>query len=206
MKRLCAKEALKLVPDHGTIGLGGGETISYLCEYIKEAGKDVEAVTPSDQTKKVCKQLGITVIDTNDAKEVKIAFDGCDEVDQNLNAYKSGGGIHTKEKIIAKMAQEYVLLVDETKVVEELDCKVPVVLEVVPEAASYVTGRSTETWSQSKERDEKLLELYFEEIKDLRQLDQDLKQITGVIETSLFYQVASKAVVAGTDGIRIMQR
>ncbi|MFR9100207.1 MAG: hypothetical protein ACLVI9_11265 [Anaerostipes hadrus] len=39
MKRLCAKEALKLVPDHGTIGLGGGETISYLCEYIKEAGK-----------------------------------------------------------------------------------------------------------------------------------------------------------------------
>ena len=84
MKRLCAKEALKLVPDHGTIGLGGGETISYLCEYIKEAGKDVEAVTPSDQTKKVCKQLGITVIDTNDAKEVKIAFDGCDEVAQNL--------------------------------------------------------------------------------------------------------------------------
>ena len=61
-------------------------------------------------------------------------------------------------------------------------------------------------YKKLKERDEKLLELYFEEIKDLRQLDQDLKQITGVIETSLFYQVASKAVVAGTDGIRIMQR
>ena len=139
MKRLCAKAALELVPDHGTIGLGGGETISYLCEYIKEAGKAIEAITPSDQTKKVCKQLGITVIDINEAQDVTIAFDGCDEVDQNLNAYKSGGGIHTKEKIIAKMAQEYVLLVDETKVVEKLDCKVPIVLEIVPEAASYVT-------------------------------------------------------------------
>ena len=70
MKRLCAKAALELVPDHGTIGLGGGETISYLCEYIKEAGKAIEAITPSDQTKKVCKQLGITVIDINEAQDV----------------------------------------------------------------------------------------------------------------------------------------
>lgn len=44
MKRLCAKAALELVPDHGTIGLGGGETIRYLCEYIKEAGKAIEAI------------------------------------------------------------------------------------------------------------------------------------------------------------------
>ena len=198
MKRLCAKAALELVPDHGTIGLGGGETISYLCEYIKEAGKAIEAITPSDQTKKVCKQLGITVIDINEAQDVTIAFDGCDEVDQNLNAYKSGGGIHTKEKIIAKMAQEYVLLVDETKVVEKLDCKVPIVLEIVPEEAKKLGAKV-------KERNEKLLELYFEGISDLKKLDQDLKQITGVIEISLFYQIAAKVVVAGTDGIKIIE-
>lgn len=205
MKRLCAKAALELVPDHGTIGLGGGETISYLCEYIKEAGKAIEAITPSDQTKKVCKQLGITVIDINEAQDVTIAFDGCDEVDQNLNAYKSGGGIHTKEKIIAKMAQEYVLLVDETKVVEKLDCKVPIVLEIVPEAASYVTKEAKKFGAKVKERNEKLLELYFEGISDLKKLDQDLKQITGVIEISLFYQIAAKVVVAGTDGIKIIE-
>ena len=46
MKRLCAKAALDLVPDHGIIGLGGGETISYLAEYIKEARKGVKVVTP----------------------------------------------------------------------------------------------------------------------------------------------------------------
>ena len=206
MKRLCAKAALELVPDHGTIGLGGGKTISYLCEYIKEAGKAIEAITPSDQTKKVCKQLGITVIDINEAQDVTIAFDGCDEVDQNLNAYKSGGGIHTKEKIIAKMAQEYVLLVDETKVVEKLDCKVPIVLEIVPEEASYVTKAAKKLGAKVKERNEKLLELYFEGISDLKKLDQDLKQITGVIEISLFYQIAAKVVVAGTDGIKIIER
>lgn len=135
-----------------------------------------------------------------------IAFDGCDEVDQNLNAYKSGGGIHTKEKIIAKMAQEYVLLVDETKVVEKLDCKVPIVLEIVPEAASYVTKEAKKLGAKVKERNEKLLELYFEGISDLKKLDQDLKQITGVIEISLFYQIAAKVVVAGTDDIKIIER
>ena len=49
---------------------------------------NIEAITPSDQTKKVCKQLGITVIDINEAQDVTIAFDGCDEVDSNLNALK----------------------------------------------------------------------------------------------------------------------
>lgn len=51
-----------------------------------------------------------------------------------------------------------------------------------------------------------MLELYFEGISDLKKLDQDLKQITGVIEISLFYQIAAKVVVAGTDGIKIIER
>ncbi len=82
---------------------------------------------------------------------MNIAFDGCDEVDQILNAYKSGGGIHTLEKIIAKMAQEYVLLVDETKVVEKFDCKVPVVFEIMPEAANYVTSQVEAMGAKVKE-------------------------------------------------------
>ena len=52
MKRLCAKEALKFVPDQGKIGLGGGETIGYLAENIKEAGKHVTVITPSETTRK----------------------------------------------------------------------------------------------------------------------------------------------------------
>ena len=206
MKRLCAKAALNLVPDHGIIGLGGGETISYLAEDIKEAEKDVKVVTPSDHTAQVCKKLGLEIVDTKEVKEIEIAFDGCDQVDSDLDAYKSGGGIHTLEKIIAKMAQEYVLLVDETKVVEKLDCKVPIVLEIVPEAASYVTKEAKKLGAKVKERNEKLLELYFEGISDLKKLDQDLKQITGVIEISLFYQIAAKVVVAGTDDIKIIER
>lgn len=206
MKRLCAKAALELVKDQDVIGLGGGETIGYLCEFIKDSGKNVEIVTPSEDTKHICERLGLLVIPTEEARDVKIAFDGCDQVDHDLNAYKSGGGIHTKEKIIARMAKEYVLLVDETKVVDRLNCEVPIVLEIVPEAILYVTKQAEKLGAVVKRRERHLLELYFDTIKDLGTLDEELKKITGVIETSLFYQIATKAVVSGVDGIRMIER
>lgn len=204
MKRLCAKEALKLVPDQGVIGLGGGETIRYLAEFVKESGKEVKIVTPSEATREVCQTLGLPVIETEQISYVEIAFDGCDQVDYHLNAYKSGGGIHTLEKVIARMSKEYVLLVDESKVVKELGYDIPVVLEIVPEAVGYVTKQAEILGGTVKIRDVHLLEVIFSQKPDLEFLDQKLKAMTGVIETSLFYQVATKAVVAGTNGITIL--
>ena len=201
MKRLCAKAALDLVPDHGIIGLGGGETISYLAEDIKEAGKDVKVVTPSDHTAQVCKKLGLEIVDTKEVKEIEIAFDGCDQVDSDLDAYKSGGGIHTLEKI----AKEYVLLVDETKVTDKLNNKVPVVLDIIPEAVNHVTSQVEAMGATVKKRDEHLLEVYYDTLPELEVIDKNLKMITGVIETSLFYQVATKALVASEAGIRVIK-
>ena len=186
MKRLCAKAALNLVPDHGIIGLGGGETISYLAEDIKEARKGVKVVTPSDHTAQVCKKLGLEIVDTKEVKEIEIAFDGCDQVDSDLDAYKSGGGIHTLEKIIANN-------------------KVPVVLDIIPEAVNYVTSQVEAMGATVKKRDEHLLEVYYDTLPELEEIDKNLKMITGVIETSLFYQVATKALVAGEEGIRVIK-
>ena len=205
MKRLCAKAALDLVPDHGIIGLGGGETISYHAEAIKDAGKDVKVVTPSDHTAQVCKKLGLEIVDTKEVKEIEIAFDGCDQVDSDLNAYKSGGGIHTLEKIIAKMAKEYVLLVDETKVTDKLNNKVPVVLDIIPEAVNHVTSQVEAMGATVKKRDEHLLEVYYDTLPELEEIDKNLKMITGVIEISLFYQIATKALVASEAGIRVIK-
>lgn len=206
MKRLCAKAALELVPDEGVIGLGGGETIGYLAEYIKESGKSVEVVTPSEATKKICRELGITVMDTSRAKEVEIAFDGCDQVDGELNAYKSGGGIHTLEKVIARMSKEYVLLVDESKAADCLGNTIPVVLDIVPESIQYVTAQVQALGASVKVRNEHLLEVSYRELPRLEVMDRQLKQITGVIETSLFYQIATKALIAGEDGVRTLDR
>ena len=187
MKKQCAKEALKLIADNMTVGLGGGSTIGYLIEYIKETNLHVKAVTPSYNTAVLCKAAGISVVPTYLASHLDIAFDGCDEVDLNLNALKSGGAIHTKEKIIASMAAKYVLLVDETKVTERLSFKYPVAIEVIPEAVSYVDA-------------------YFGDVKNVKELNRMLLMTAGIVDTSLFYQIADMAIVAGKDGIHIIRR
>ena len=65
---------------------------------------DIKVVTPSWETKQKCEEAGLTVIPLSEATEVDVAFDGCDQVDEHLHALKSGGGIHTDEKLVARMA------------------------------------------------------------------------------------------------------
>ena len=81
-----------------------------------------------------------------------IAFDGCDEVDENLRALKSCGGIHTKEKIVAAMAKEYVLLADETKYFDSLPFEYPLTIEVVRSARAFVKKTLTEMGAIVTER------------------------------------------------------
>lgn len=138
VKKLCAKAALNYIQDGMVIGLGGGSTILYLVEYINGSNKKVTVVTPSVKTFEKCMEYGLKVLITCNVDHIDVAFDGCDQVDENLNALKSGGAIHTKEKIIASMADEYILLVDKSKVVPKLNFMYPVVLEIVNDSKSYV--------------------------------------------------------------------
>lgn len=221
MKRKCAKEALKYIKEGSIIGLGGGSTISYLVSYIKESSLDVSIVTPSFQTEKLCIESGLKVLPTWAVDSISVAFDGCDEVDENLIALKSGGGIHTKEKIIANMAEDYILLVDESKVVKNLEFNHPVVLEIIPESKSSVEkyvkslgGYPKLRTSNSKDgvtiSDHGLflmdVEFNKEDIKDISKLNDSLKKIIGVVDTSLFYNMATKALVVRENGVRLIER
>ena len=163
MKKKCAKEALRYIKNNTIIGLGGGSTISYLISFIKEAGLNIEVVTPSFKTASLCIENGLKVIPTWSVSKISVAFDGCDEVDENLTALKSGGGIHTNEKIIATMADDYngLYLMD--------------------------------------------VEFNKYDIKDISSLNDNLKNIVGVLDTSLFYNIATKAIVASEDKIRLIE-
>ena len=220
MKRKCAKEALNYIKDKSIIGLGGGTTISYLVSYIKEAQLDVKVVTPSFETERLCIENGLTVLPTWTVDSISVAFDGCDEVDKELNALKSGGGIHTKEKIIANMADEYILLVDESKVCDKLEFNYPVVLEIIPESKSIVEKEVKKLGGNAKLRVSNskdgvvisdhglfLMDVIFnkEDIIDISVLNDKLKKIVGVLDTSLFYNIATKALVVGENGVKLIQ-
>lgn len=220
LKKACAKEALKYIKNNTIIGLGGGSTISYLIDYIRE-DKDlnVKVVTPSMKTQMLCIKNGLEVLHTCSVDKVVVAFDGCDEVDLNLNALKSGGGIHTKEKLIASMSNDYILLVDDTKVSNTLTFKHPVVLEILQDSLGYVERIVTElggklTIRNSSAKDgftisdngNLLIDVTFENVTDIYKLENSLQNICGVIDTSLFIDVVTKALVTSIDGIRVISK
>lgn len=218
MKQRCAKEAFKMIKNHSIVGLGGGSTIAYLIDELAASSLDVKVVTPSFQSECLCIEKGLQVIPTHSVSKVDIAFDGCDEVDHQLNALKSGGGIHTKEKIIGTMAKDYVLLVDESKVYDTLGFDHPVVLEIVKDSYSSVVKQVEKLGGNCKIRsasnkdggvisDQSLLlvDVMFENVKDIKKLHDDLKAIVGILEISLFVNVATKALIVKEDGFELIQ-
>ncbi len=103
MKKRCAEKAMEYIKNNSIIGLGGGSTIGYLIDFIKESGLNVKVVTPSFATEKLCHEKKIEILPLWSVNHIDTAFDGCDEIDFNLNALKSCGAINTKEKIIGQM-------------------------------------------------------------------------------------------------------
>ena len=208
MKRKCAKEALQYIQDGMIVGLGGGSTIGYLCEYIHEKQLKIQVVTPSYKTALKCKELGITVIPTYLVDHVDVAFDGCDEVDKNCVALKSGGSIHTREKIIGSMSDRYILLVDESKVDDTLEFKYPVVVEIVPDAYLSVKKKLSNLGAKVIDRvyekkdgmiisdqGNMIVEAYFKKGMDLNELNTTLLTMPGIVDTSLFYGIVSDVIV-----------
>lgn len=153
-------------------------------------------------------------MNTQYVDHVDIAFDGCDEVDSHLNALKSGGGIHTQEKIIASMADEYIVLVDETKFHETLAFQVPVVVEVLPKAYSIVkkkleklngnvelrTASNKDGFLMSDEGNI-LLDVYFDGVQDIRLLNQTLLMMPGIVDTSLFVDILTGMIIVNDMGV-----
>ncbi|MYL31496.1 ribose 5-phosphate isomerase A [Halobacillus halophilus] len=220
VKQRCAEKALEYITEGSIIGLGGGSTIKHLITLLKENKMYVKVVTPSWETKQTCNDAGLEVVSITDVTKIDTAFDGCDQVDQQLHALKSGGGIHTREKLVAGLSEEYILLVDETKVVPVLTYDHPVVLEVLPQALRFVT-REVESFSvrsshvrHSSEQDgpvrtengNLLLDVYMEKVRDSADLERRFKGVTGVVDTSLFTSVVTKVLVAGETGVQEMNK
>ncbi|HEY9196477.1 MAG TPA: ribose-5-phosphate isomerase A, partial [Mucilaginibacter sp.] len=144
---------------------------------------------------------------------------GCDQFDADLNALKSGGGIHTTEKILASMAADFILAGDAGKFADSLDTTYPLVIEVLPAALQVVLKTlvaafpgATLKQRISTQKDgavisdngNMLVNVYFDKPIEPEQLNLKVKMIPGVVEHSLFYRMASKAIVAGENGIRII--
>lgn len=223
-KMRAAVEAITFIKEGDAVGLGAGATIANIVKLLveqKSTHRDINLFTSSFSTHQLLIKYGFPVRSVSDITALDIYVDGCDQLDKDLNALKSGGGIHTREKLLASMAQEFILVGDAAKYSERFDGRFPVVVELLREAVSFVPAKIAAlfpgTRSELRATDKKdgliitdngnyLLDVWFTEWPELKLLNLLMKEIAGVVETSLFYNLAHKAVLAGEDGVKILER
>ena len=224
LKKQAAAKALTYIEDKAIVGLGAGATIGHLVglfAYKVRNGLEVTVLTSSFTTHRLLLENGFLVRSTAEFDAIDIYLDGCDQLDKNLNALKSGGGIHTHEKLLASMARQFILVGDESKYSEHFDPGYPLVIEFLPEAWLFLNASLQKMFPGAKNilrmndkkdgpvitaNDNYLLDVWFSAWPHLYTINTSVKMITGVVETSLFYNLAHQAILAGNDGIRILER
>ena len=211
-KKLAANEAVKFLKNNMVVGLGTGSTAKYAIEVIGKMVKEglsIRAVATSKASEEIAHTLGITIIDINTIDSIDITIDGADEFTKDLTLIKGGGGALLKEKIVASMTKEEIIIADSSKNVDVLGkFKLPV--EVIPFAGNYVLKQLKILKGEGKIRttsgnifitDEGnyIIDVDFGIITNPFDLSQNLNEIEGVVAHGLFINLAKK-VIMGADG------
>ena len=208
------------------LGLGTGSTAKHFVELLGErvrAGLDVAGVPTSEATRADAVRCGIPLTTLEDIDRLDLTVDGADEIDPALNLIKGGGGALLREKIVAAASDRMIVIADGSKFVGVLG-RVPLPIEVIPfglaatrraiDKAFAKTGVS----GQMVVRNGKdghvfvtddghwIVDAHLGQIGNAPQLANLLTSIPGVVEHGLFIGLASAAMLAGPEGIRVIER
>lgn len=224
LKIEAAKAALGFVKDGMKLGIGTGSTadefIRLLAVEVKN-GLSVIGVPTSEHSHALCAELGVPLTTLEETPELDLTIDGADELDSDMCLIKGGGGALLREKIVAAASGQMVVIADESKVVETLGA-FPLPIEVNPFglgatriAISKLADKLGLVGEIALRGGDKpfvtdgghfILDASFSRIHDAEGLSDGLLNIPGVVQHGLFIGLASAAVIAGTEGIRIIKR
>ena len=214
LKRRVALAAVDaVVPSLGTgaiVGVGTGSTTNHFIDALAKLKDRFEAaVSSSIASAERLAAHGVRVIDLNDAETIAVYVDGADEVEPGGALIKGGGGAHTREKIVAAAAEQFICIVDESKEVDTLGAfGVPV--EVVPMARRSVAGQLRALGGEVRERasfvtdnGNAVLDLHGLTVADPDGLEAQINNLAGVVENGIFAVNRPDLVLVGTpEGVR----
>lgn len=127
-KRVAAEAAALLVEDGMRVGLGTGSTVAFLLPAIAARGLDITCVATSVRTEDAARELGMKVENAAEVDHLDLAIDGADQIAPDWWLVKGGGAAHTREKIVASMADRFVVIADSSKTVDGLHAPIPLEL------------------------------------------------------------------------------
>ena len=214
IKQAVATRAAEFVTDGMTLGIGTGSTAKHLLYALSarmKGGLRFTGVPTSEQTEQLALELKIPIISLDEADEIQLAIDGADEVSTQLDLIKGGGGAFLQEKMIAYAAARFIVIGDESKLVDSLG-RFPLPVEVVPYGMERIKKHIAALGCNEivlRYRNDKIyvtdhrhyvLDCHFGVIRNPVQLNAALKEIPGVVETGLFLQMADAALIGYSDG------
>ncbi len=225
MKQAVALAATDQVKNGMVLGLGSGSTAALM---IQEVGarlrdgrlSDIVGVTTSFQGEVLAAELGIPLQSLNAIDRIDLAIDGADEVDPGFKLIKGGGACHVQEKLVARRAERFVVVVDSTKLVERLNLGFLLPVEVLAGAWRQVQaelqqqGGSAELrMAQRKagpvvtDQGNLVLDVSFAGgINDPAGLEATINNIPGVLENGLFVGLADQVLVGEiNDGVAVVR-
>jgi len=212
LKQASARAAIDQIPADCIVGVGSGSTVNlFIAELGKIRNRIRGAVSSSEASTALLTRLGIPVLDLNGVDELPVYVDGADEVNRHLAMIKGGGGALTREKIVAAVAQKFVCIADESKLVDVLG-KFPLPVEVIPMARGHVARELVRLDGQPILREgfvtdngNVILDVHGLRIPAPVELETTLNQIAGIVTNGLFARRGADMLLLGcADGVRTL--
>jgi ribose 5-phosphate isomerase A len=225
-KREAAARAIEFVRPGMRLGLGTGSTAQYFVAILGEqvrAGLDIIGVPTSEATRVQAETLGIPLTTLEETPELDLTVDGADEIAPDLSLIKGGGGALLREKIVASASAQMIVIADDSKFVTTLG-RFPLPIEVVPfglattrravevscahsgSPGAAVLRRGKDGHAFVTDGGHFILDAALDRIVEPASLADRLAAIPGVVEHGLFIRLATMAIIAGSEGVRIVER
>lgn len=226
LKRQAAARALDWVHSGMRLGLGTGSTAHHFVELLGEkatAGLDVVCVPTSETTRIQAEQCGLRLTTLDEIAALDLTVDGADEIDPDLNLIKGGGGALLREKIVAAASERMIVIADESKWVPHLG-RFPLPIEIMPfglaatrlgvakaaglsaDSPELVLRKGKDGHAFVTDGGHFILDAALRRIDDPPQLAGRLASIPGVVEHGLFIGLANVVILAGPQGVRVVER
>ena len=194
------------IDTNSIIGVGTGSTVNYFIDELAKIKHIFKgAVSSSEASTQLLEKCGIEVFELNDVNEILVYVDGADEVDGSHNLIKGGGGAHTREKLVASASNEFVCIIDESKLVKMLG-NFPLPVEVMIKSRSYVAREIVKIGGLPELRKDFLTDQGNQilDVKDLTienplDLEQRINIIPGVLDNGIFANCKPQKVIVGKD-------
>ncbi|MGL4603013.1 MAG: ribose-5-phosphate isomerase RpiA [Iodobacter sp.] len=213
LKEAVGRAALEYVPDNCIVGVGTGSTANYFIDALAEIkGRIQGAVSSSEASVARLKSHGIPVFELNTVDCLPVYVDGADEINRQLQMIKGGGAALTREKIVAAVAEKFICIADESKLVDILGT-FPLPVEVIPMARSYVARELVKLGGHPAYREgvitdngNIIIDVHGLKITEANKLESQINEIVGVVTNGLFAHRRADVLLLGTaTGVQVLK-